>query len=97
MKATERTTGTIMGTAREFGSGRPNTPLLPARDKQNLIQWKTEQQIQEVSKKLARINQVAIRSEAKGDYFKSGELAYQIQEIIGATAELFKKSQRAKG
>ncbi len=34
--------------------------------------------------------------EASGDYFNSGDLAYQLQEIIRATAELFKKSQRIK-
>jgi hypothetical protein len=73
-----------------------NTPPLAARDQQSLIRWTTEREIQEVSKKLARINQVAIRAEVNGDYNKSGDLAYQIQEIIRATAELFKKSQRSK-
>jgi hypothetical protein len=96
MKMTEKMTETIVGAARELCFGPPNTPLLSARDKASLIQWTTERQIQEVSKKLARINRVAIRSEANGEYFKSGDLAYQIQEIIQATAELFKKSQRAK-
>ena len=70
---------------------------LPRGERRTLIQWTTEQQIQEVSKKLAKVNQVAIRSEAKGDYFKSGDLAYQIRQIIQATAELFNKSRRAKG
>jgi hypothetical protein len=97
MKTTEKLTETVVGEARTMRLGQPNIPLLRARDKPSLIQWTTEQQIQEVSKKLARINQVAIRSEVKGDYFRSGDLAYQIQEIIRATAELFKKSQRAKG
>jgi hypothetical protein len=97
MKTTDKTTKTMVGTARELRLSRPNTPRLPARDKQSLIQRTTGQQIREVSKKLARINQVAIRSEVVGDYFKSGDLAYQIQEIIRATAELFNKSRRAKG
>jgi hypothetical protein len=39
---------------------------------------------------------VVIRSELNGDYFKS-DLAHQIQENIRATADLFKKSERAKG
>jgi len=60
----------------------------------NLIQWPSEQQILEVSKRLARINRLGIRWEASGDYFNSGDLAYQIQEIIRATDDLFKKSQR---
>ena len=88
---------TMVGAARVLGFGPPDIRSLPARDKRSLIQWTTEQQIQEVSKKLARIKQVAIRSEVNGDYFQSGDLAYQIQEIILATAALFKKSQRAKG
>ena len=37
---------------------------------------------------------VGIRWEAKGDYFASGDLAYQIQEIIRATEELLKKRAR---
>ncbi len=97
MKTTEKVTKAIVGAARESRLPHRGAPLLPARDKQSLIQWTTRRQIQEVSKKLARINQAAIRSEVNGDYFKSGDLAYQIQEIIRATAELFKKSQRAKG
>ena len=67
------------------------------RDKQSFIQWPTEQEIQEVSKRLARIVQAGIWSEANGDYFTSGDLAYQIQEIIRGTARLLKQSQRAEG
>jgi hypothetical protein len=77
--------------------GNPAAALLPVRSKRSFIQWPTEQEIRKVSVKLARIKRVGIRSEADGDYFKSGDLAYQIQEIIRTTAELFKKSQRAKG
>ena len=32
--------------------------------------------------------------EAKGDYFANGDLAYQIQEIIGATEELLSSARR---
>ncbi len=97
MKTIENMKEHIVGPARELCFGHLDVPVLPARDKQSLIQWTTEQQIQEVSEKLARIKQVAIRSEVSGDYFKSGDLAYQMPEIIQATAELFKKSQRATG
>ena len=62
-----------------------------------MIQWPTERQIQTVSAQLGRISRMGRRSEAQGDYFKSGDVAYQIQEIIRATAELLKKGQRAKG
>lgn len=97
MKTTEKLTETVVSAARESCFDHPIIPPLPVREQKSLIQWTTEQQIEEVSKKLAKINQVAIRSEVNGDYFKSGELAYQIREIIRATAELFDKSQRAKG
>ena len=97
MRTIDNLKNDIGGAARELCFAQQDIPLLPTRHKQSLIQWATEQQIQEVSKKLARIKQVAIRSEVNGDYFQSGDLAYQIQEIIRATAELFKKSQRAKG
>jgi hypothetical protein len=68
----------------------------PEESPHSLIQWPTEQKIFEVSKKLAQIKKLGIRSEATGDYFNSGDLAYQIQEIIRATADLFQKSQRIK-
>lgn len=93
-------TKTLMGPERPRGKLRAcngNTAALPVRSKQSFIQWPTEQEIQKVSQRLARIQRVGICSEANGDYFRSGDLAYQIQEIIRATAELFKKSQRAKG
>jgi hypothetical protein len=99
MKSTQTTTKSIPAAARLRNKQRfdnTNTSLLFEVPKQNLIQWPSEQEIQQVSKKLARINRVGIRWEANGDYFNSGDLAYQIQEIIRATAELFKKSQRIK-
>jgi hypothetical protein len=52
--------------------------------------------VEEVSASLARMVKVGMRWEAKGDYFASGDLAYQIQEIIRATEELLKKSGRLK-
>jgi hypothetical protein len=83
------------GSKLRFGGAKES--LFLSRSNQSLIQWPTERQIQGVSKRLARIHRVGIRSEAHGDYFNSGDLAYQLQEIIRATAELFKKSQRARG
>jgi hypothetical protein len=99
MKTTGKLTKTIVPATRLAGQSRflnSNEPLFLARTENSLIQWPTEQEIQEVSARLARIRRMGIRSEANGDYFTSGELAYQIQEIIQATAELFKKSQRTK-
>ena len=70
--------------------------LFPERQTRSLIQWPTEGQVEEVSASLARMVKVGMRWEAKGDYFSSGDLAYQIQEIIRATEELLKKSGRLK-
>ncbi len=73
----------------------PNTALFTGRSEQSFIQWPTEQEIRKVSERLSRIQQVGICCESNGDYFRSGDLAYQIQEIIRVTAELLKISQRA--
>ena len=74
----------------------PNGPPFLVRREPSLIKWPTEQEIQGVCEQLARIQRVGIRAEATGDHFKSGDLAYQVQEIIRATAELSKKSRRVK-
>jgi hypothetical protein len=69
-------TKTLMGSARQRSKlrvGNPNADLFPVRSEQSFIQWPTEQQIQEVSERLARIRRVGIRSEANGDYFRSGD------------------------
>ena len=85
---------------RQTGKGRGvdlNSDLFAVRTQESSIQWPTEQQIQGVSARLARIVEVGIRFEANGDYFKSGDLAYQIQEIIRTTTELLRKCERGKG
>ena len=80
----------------KLGFCSANAALLEARKNKSLIQWPAERDLQQVSKRLAQIQQAGRRLEASGDYFRSGDLAYQIQEIIRATAELLKKSQRAE-
>jgi hypothetical protein len=52
-----------------------NMPLFVEQAPQSLIQWPTDQQIGEVSRRLAMISQRGIRWEAHGDYFNSGDLA----------------------
>jgi hypothetical protein len=74
--------------------GNPNAPLFPEATNQGLTQWPTEKQILDVSKKLAKISRMGIRAEAHGDYFHSGDLTYQMHEIILATAQLFATGQR---
>ncbi len=75
-------------------SDNPGAPTFP--EATNLIQWPTEKQILDVSRKLAQISRMGIRSEANGDYFYSGDLAYQMHEIILATAQLFERGQRLR-
>jgi hypothetical protein len=99
MKTTDQMTKPIVLAAPAAPQVRfldPSEPLIPMRGKKSLIQWPTERQVREVSTTLARISSMGMRLEAEGDYFKSGDLAYQIQEILRATAELLKRSQRAK-
>ena len=72
----------------------PSASLFPEATNQGMTQWPTEKQILDVSKKLAKINRMAIRAEANGDYFHSGDMAYQMHEIIRATAQLFQSGQR---
>ena len=72
----------------------PSAPLSPETPNQSRIQWPTEKQILDVSKKLAKISRMGIRAESKGDYFNSGDLAYQMQEIIKATSGLFERGRR---
>ena len=73
-----------------------NNDLFTLRTQKTSIQWPTEQQILGVSACLARMVEMGIRFEANGEYFKSGDLAYQIQEIIRTTAELLKRCERGK-
>ncbi len=99
MKTSQRLTKTLVRRPRptaKLTASEAEDLLAPAKPERAGIQWPSEQQLQEVSRKLTRISRAGIRSEAAGDYFNSGELAYQLQEIIRATSELFKKSQRVK-
>lgn len=102
MKTMRTTAKTLMGAGnharqrRKPRSGNPGAPLFPEAANQGLIQWPTEKQILDVSKKLAKISRMGIRAEASGDYFHSGDLAYQMQEIIRATVQLFERGQRLR-
>ena len=98
MKTMCTTAKSFMGAdnnARRRRKPRSDNPF-PEATNQGLTQWPTEKQILDVSKKLAKISRMAIRAEAHGDYFHSGELAYQMHEIILATAQLFERGQRLR-
>ena len=102
MKTMRTTAKALMGAGNHARRRRkprfdnPSAPLFPEATNQGLIQWPTEKQISDVSKQLAKISRMGIRSEANGDYFYSGDLAYQMHEIILATAQLFERGQRLR-
>ncbi len=95
--ATNNRNGKVNRAQPQMRSGPTDRPLFlsPPRTDRSRIQWPTEQQMQDVSKQLVRISREGKRRELAGDYFKSGDLAFQLQDIIRATGELLKKSQRA--
>ena len=71
-------------------------PVVFAANEGPLIKWPAWEDLKQVSEQLARIQRAGMRSEGEGDHFRSGDLAYQIQEILRATAELCKKSERTQ-
>lgn len=75
---------------------RRDVALSPSRTERNRIQWPTNREIRRVSTILAKVSRTGMRREVAGDYFTSGDLAYQLQEIMRATGELFKKTRRFK-
>ncbi len=96
--ATKASNATVNGARQQpsLGLAGRQALLSSTRTQRNRIQWPTGEQLQDVSKHLIRISREGKRSELAGDYFKSGDLAYQVQEIIRHTGELLKKSQRTK-
>ena len=102
MKTTQSVTnarnGKVTLLPRQVAPALTQHPILlsPVRTDRSRIQWPTGDQIQDVSKQLARISRQGKRFELAGDYFMSGDLAFQLQEIIRATRELLKKIQRTK-
>ncbi len=93
---------TVSSGLEERANGKAKPAAKPANihfdedEPQALIQWPSEQQICEVCDRLLQIKKIGVHNERHGDYFNSGDLAYQVQEIIKATDELFRKSQRVK-
>src|SRR5512133_2295901 len=73
-----------------------STASIQVGGEQSFIRWPTEREIEGVYISMARIVKRGVCVEANGDYFKSGDLSYQILQIIRATDQLCRKSQRAK-
>ena len=68
----------------------------PEDEPRSNIQWPNDEQIGAVSSRLRQIKKIGMENEGLGDHFSSGDLAYQVQEIIRSTDELFRKSLRVK-
>jgi hypothetical protein len=83
-------------TTRRVHSGHRDhiTVSLTSRTDQNRIKWPTEHELQQVATALAKVSRTGKRQEDAGDYFTSGDLAYQVHEIIRTTANLLKRSRR---
>ena len=79
-----------------FGRGDGKGVGIATRTERNRIHWPSRQELQRVSTTLAKVSRWGMRQEADGDYFNSGDVAYQLQEIIRATNELLKKSRRPR-
>jgi hypothetical protein len=63
-------------------------------NRRNLIQWPADRQILEIVRQLKQVREVGARYEALGDYFNSGDLAYQLHEILRTVSDLHQKSRR---
>ena len=79
--------------ARQPGGNQYDTGFM-SRAHDNRIKWPTARELQRVSTTLAKVSRKGMRKEDAGDYFTSGDLAYQLQEILRATDALLKKSRR---
>ncbi len=60
------------------------------------IQWPTDIQLRLASKQLMAIKAAGVDCERNGDYFNSGDLAYQLQENLRAILDLFRKCERIR-
>lgn len=62
--------------------------------KQTPIRWPSDREIMDVSRRLTAIKKAGLLYEKRGDHFNSGDLAYQMQELLRNVSELFQKSRR---
>lgn len=60
------------------------------------IQWPSDIQLRLASKQLMAIKTAGVDCERNGDYFNSGDLAYQLQENLRTILDLFRKCERIR-
>jgi hypothetical protein len=61
-----------------------------------LLQWPADAVLRETTRNLLAIKNAGVEYESIGDYFNSGDLAYQLQEILRNIQELSRKTQRIR-
>ena len=61
-----------------------------------LLQWPADTLLRETTRNLLAIKNAGVEYESIGDYFNSGDLAYQLQEILHNIQELSRKTQRIR-
>jgi len=59
-----------------------------------LLQWPADSVLRETTRNLLAIKNAGVEYEGIGDYFNSGDLAYQLQEILHNIQDLTRKTQR---
>jgi hypothetical protein len=61
-----------------------------------LLQWPADSVLRETARNLLAIKNAGVEYENAGDYFNSGDLAYQLQEILRSIQDLCRKTQRIR-
>jgi hypothetical protein len=61
-----------------------------------LLQWPTDTVLRETTRNLLAIKSAGVEYENIGDYFNSGDLAYQLQEILHNIQDLTRKTERIR-
>ena len=76
---------------------KPQPPQIEDREEPKpLLQWPADALLRETTRNLMAIKNAGVEYESIGDYFNSGDLAYQLQEILRNIQELSRKTQRIR-
>ena len=60
------------------------------------IQWITDKELDRVSQDLRRLKRIGRRLEQHGDYFGSGNLAYQLRQVVAEIRALVRGTSRVQ-
>ena len=60
------------------------------------IQWITDKELTLASQDLRRLKRIGKQLEQQGDYFGSGNLAYQLRQIVAEIQALVRGTSRAQ-